>query len=147
MKQDLKKTPTYWIARHSLFMWLGIIGNAFLFVPLFFWPDGVIEFFNVPPLESTIWARTGAMLLAIISVFYIPAAIDVTRYRWIAWIEVFPSRTFGATFFAAAVFLYGQAPGFLIVSILDATFGFLTLYCLIKLEAAEKAQAASGGTP
>lgn len=140
MTIDLKKSSSYWILRHSIVVWVGIVANAFLFLPLFFWPDEVIAFFNVPALDNTTWARACAMLLAIITVFYVPATIDFARYRLFAWLGVFPSRTFGATFFATAVFLFNQAPGFLIVTLLDAVFGLATLVCLMKIHAYEKAE-------
>lgn len=144
MKQDLKKTPIFWIARHAILVWIGIFLNALMIAPLLFCPEWLLALFNVPPLEQAIWARFAAILLTIISIFYIPATIDFYRYRVFAWLAVFPSRTFGAAFFAAAVFLFDQAPGFLIGTLLDGSVGLATLYCLIKIQAAELAQGNDG---
>jgi hypothetical protein len=80
----------------------------------------------------------------IISVFYLPAAIDFFRYRANAYIAVFPSRTFGATFFFFAVVVFGQPPGFLSISFVDALIGSTTLYCLIRIKALENQGRESG---
>jgi hypothetical protein len=50
---------------------------------------------------------------------------------------VFPSRTFGATFFFFAVLLFGQPLGFLSISFVDALIGSTTLYCLIRIRKLE----------
>src|SRR5437899_3083738 len=109
---------------------------------MLFFPRWFLNLFNIP-LEELIWARASAGLLMIISVFYIPAAVDFVRYRANACIAVFPSRTFGATFFFLAVVLFGQPPGFLSISFVDALIGATTLYCLIRIKAIEK-QSATG---
>ena len=72
------------------------------------------------------------------------AALDFGRYRANAYLAVFPSRTFGAVFFFLAVFLFGQPPGFLVVSLLDAVIGSTTLYCLIRIKALEGRSSESG---
>jgi hypothetical protein len=69
--------------------------------------------------------------------FLCPAAIDFDRYRANAYIAVFVSRTFGATFFFFAVVLFGQPLGFLSISFVDALIGLTTLYCLIRIKTLE----------
>ena len=61
-----------------------------------------------------------------------------------AYIAVFPSRTFGATFFFFAVVVFGQPPGFLSISFVDALIGSTTLYCLIRIKALERQHRESG---
>ena len=97
----------------------------------------MLDLFNIP-LEQLIWARESAGLLMIISAFYIPAAIDLGRYRVNAYIAVFVSRAFGATFFFFAVVLFGQPAGFLSISFVDAFIGSTTGYCLIRIATLEK---------
>jgi hypothetical protein len=80
----------------------------------------------------------------IIPAFYMPAAIDFGRYRANAYIAIFPSRTFGASFFFFAVVLFGQPPGFLSISFVDAFIGSTTLYCLIRIRALEKQHSEAG---
>ena len=147
MKSALHDSSTVWIARHSILIWIGIALNLLLIVPLFFFPERLLAFFNLPPLAQPIWARACGMLLAIISVFYVPVTIDFARYRPYAWLAVFPSRTFGATFFAVAVFLLNQPPGFLVVTLIDGFVGLATLICLIKIQQCERLEASGGENP
>ena len=143
MTTSLDQSISAWVARHTALVWFGILLNALFIVPLLFWPRWMLDLFNIP-LEQLIWARMSAGLLMIISTFYVPAAIDLGRYRANAYIAVFPSRTFGATFFFLAVVLFGQPPGFLSISFVDALIGSTTLYCLIRIKALEKQQSATG---
>jgi hypothetical protein len=80
-------------------IWAGIAANMLFVIPLLFFPK---PFFALLGLEltDTILARACAMLLFIISVFYIPAAWDLDRYRANAWFHCFPSRFCGATYFS-----------------------------------------------
>ena len=71
----------------------------------------------------------------ILSIFYIPATLDLDRYRIFAWLAVFPSRTFGGVFFFLAVFVFGQPLGFLAGVLLDGSIGIATLCCLIRIVA------------
>ena len=135
-----------WIARHTFFVWLGIVLNMFFVVPMLVDPLWFLALFGIPPVNP-LWPRIGAMLLLIISIFYIPPTIDLERYRAVAWLAIFPSRSFGATFFFFAVFVFDQPPGYLSISLLDATIGLITLICLIRVTALERARAVAGGLP
>jgi hypothetical protein len=126
-----------WITRHTVLVWFGIFLNSLLIIALMVDPRWTLDLFNIP-LDQLIWARASAGLLMIISAFYVPAAIDLGRYRANAYIAVFPSRTFGALFFFLAVVLFGQPPGFLSLSFVDAFIGATTLYCLIRIRALER---------
>ncbi len=131
-----KDSISVWIVRHTILVWFGIVLNALFIVPLLFVPRWFLDLFDIP-LKELIWARESAGLLMIISVFYVPAAVDFGRYRANAYIAVFPSRTFGATFFFFAVLLFGQPLGFLSISFVDALIGSTTLYCLIRIKRLE----------
>jgi hypothetical protein len=143
MNPASKNTVSIWILRHTILLWFGIFLNSLFIVPLLFFPRWMLDLFNIP-LEELIWARAAAGLLMIISVFYVPAAVDFMRYRANAYIAVFPSRTFGASFFFFAVVLFGQPSGFLSISFVDALIGSTTLYCLIRIKALEKQSRESG---
>jgi hypothetical protein len=132
-----------WIARHTILLWLGVVLNAILVIAILIDPRWLLDLLGIP-LQQLIWARSSGGLLMIITVFYIPAALDFGRYRANAYLAVFPSRTFGAVFFFLAVFLFGQPPGFLVVSLLDAVIGSTTLYCLIRIKALEGRSSDSG---
>ena len=141
------KTPTQsvsvWIMRHTILVWFGIFLNSLFIIPLLFFPRWMLDLFGIP-LDELVWARESAGLLMIISVFYVPAAIDFGRYRANAYIAVFPSRTFGATFFFFAVVLFDQPPGFLSISFVDALIGATTLYCLIRIKTLERQHREAG---
>jgi hypothetical protein len=107
-------------------------------VPLALLPKWFLGVLNIP-LNQPIWGQTAAMLLFIISVFYVPGAIDPVRYRLSAWMHVFPSRTCGSTFFVIAVVFFGQPLGFLSIALVDAFFGLTTLYCLVQMTREEPA--------
>jgi hypothetical protein len=143
MKTSTESTVSVWILRHTILVWFGIFLNALFIIPLLFFPRWMLDLFNIP-LDQLVWARESAGLLMIISVFYIPAAIDFGRYRANAYIAVFVSRTFGATFFFLAVVLYGQPLGFLSISFVDALIGSTTGYCLIRIATLEKQHRATG---
>ncbi len=143
MKTSNESTVSTWILRHTILVWFGIFLNLLFIIPLLFFPRWMLDLFNIP-LGQLIWARAAAGLLMIISVFYVPAAIDFGRYRANAYIAVFPSRTFGATFFFFAVVLFGQPPGFLSISFVDALIGSTTLYCLVRIKALEKQHRETG---
>lgn len=132
-----------WIARHTMLLWLGVILNAILVVALLIDPRWVLDLVGIP-LQELVWARASGGLLMIITVFYIPAALDFGRYRTNAYLAVFPSRTFGAVFFFLAVVLFGQPPGFLVISLADALIGSTTLYCLIRIKALEERASETG---
>jgi hypothetical protein len=129
--------------RHTILVWFGIFLNTLIIIPLLFFPRWMLNLFAIP-LDQLIWAREAAGLLMIISVFYVPAAINFGRYRANASIAVFPSRTFGATFFFFAVVIFGQPPGFLSISFVDALIGSTTLYCLIRIKTLEQQHRESG---
>ncbi|WGD54702.1 hypothetical protein QA641_12790 [Bradyrhizobium sp. CB1650] len=137
MTKPIEHTVSAWILRHTILVWFGILLNALFVIPLLFCPRWFLDLFNIP-LDQLIWARASAGLLMIISVFYVPAAVDFVRYRANACIAVFPSRTFGATFFVLAVVLFGQPPGFLSIAFVDALIGSATLYCLIRIRRLEQ---------
>jgi hypothetical protein len=143
MKTSAASSVSVWVARHTILVWFGIFLNSLFIVPLLFFPRWMLNLFNIP-LEELVWARASAGLLMIISAFYIPAAVDFFRYRANAYIAVFPSRTFGATFFFFAVVLFGQPPGFLSISFVDALIGSTTLYCLIRIKTLENKSRDSG---
>ncbi|MBE9053283.1 hypothetical protein IQ243_23235 [Nostocales cyanobacterium LEGE 11386] len=122
-------TYAKWFSRIT---WLGIIVNMLFVIPSCFFPELMLWFLKMQVPVPIIWVRAAGMLLFIISAFYVPGAINPARYIATAWLSIFPSRTFGATFFICAVFLFGQDKGFLSIAFVDLFFGvfeaiFLTL--------------------
>lgn len=143
MKPAGQATVSVWIARHTILLWLGVILNATFVVALLIDPRWLLDLLGIP-LRQLVWARIAGGLLMIVTVFYVPAALDFGRHRANAYLAVFPARTFGAVFFFLAVILFGQPPGFLVASLVDALIGSTTLYCLIRIKALEGRSSESG---
>jgi hypothetical protein len=125
--------------RHALprVIWAGIGVNMLFVIPLFFFPQALFSLLGIP-LTDTILARASGMLLFIITVFYIPAAWDLNRYRANAWFHCIPSRLCGATYFSIMVLVFGAPVGFLSIAIVDAVFMVLVLMLLLRISAAER---------
>jgi hypothetical protein len=79
-------------------VWLGILANFALAVPALFVPDRVIAMANLPPATPLLWPRFSAWLLMLLSLFYIPGAVDLYKYTVPAKLSVF-SRLAGVAFF------------------------------------------------
>jgi len=79
-------------------MWVGIAANLLLALPTIAAPDQMTAFSNLPTVTPNLWARFAGLLLVLLSVFYMPAAIDPDRYRASAWMAV-GARLAGVLFF------------------------------------------------
>lgn len=107
-------------------VWVGIVVNVVFFViPSCFFPEQLLSFLQMQIPVPIIWVRATGMLLFIITIFYIPGAIDPYQYQATAWMSIFPSRAFGSTFFICAVFFFNQDKGFLSIAFVDLLFGLL----------------------
>jgi hypothetical protein len=80
-------------------MWLGIVANLALAIPTIAAPARVLALTGLPPATPLMWAQFSAVLLMILSLFYIPAAIDPNRFRAVAWLAVL-SRLIGVVYFS-----------------------------------------------
>ena len=69
-------------------VWLGILANFALAVPALFVPDRVIEMAGLPQAMPLMWPRFSAWLLILLSLFYMPGAIDPYKYRVTAWLSI-----------------------------------------------------------
>ena len=87
--------PRTWFRR---VMWLGIVANLALAVPTLLVPETMLRLTGLPVTDPLMWTRFAALLLVLLSVFYMPAAMDPDRYRPAAWIAV-GSRLAGVCFF------------------------------------------------
>jgi hypothetical protein len=79
-------------------VWLGILANFALAIPALFVPERVIAMANLPPAMPLLWPRFAAWLLILLSLFYMPGAIDPYKYRVTAWLSIV-SRLAGVFFF------------------------------------------------
>ena len=78
--------------------WLGIVANMALAIPTMLAPERMIEFVGLPAATPLLWPRFAALLLILLSLFYMPAAIDPVRYRLVALLTLV-SRLAGVVFF------------------------------------------------
>jgi hypothetical protein len=88
-------TSLQWFRR---VVWLGIVANCALAIPTLVAPDRLIALSGLPPASPIVWPQFAALLLVLLSVFYIPAGIDPVRYRATAWSSV-GARLAGVIFF------------------------------------------------
>jgi hypothetical protein len=116
-----------WFGRN---VWIGIFMNMLFVVPAFFFPEKMCELLGLKQPDPIIWVQSSGMLLFIISIFYIPAALDPFRYRATAIMHIIPSRACGSTFFLTSVHFRGQEKGFLSIALVDLLFGVV---CAILL--------------
>ena len=78
--------------------WLGIVANLGLALPTLFAPARMAALTGLPTPEPLLWIRFAALLLVLLSAFYVPAALDPRRYRLVAWLAVL-ARLAGVVFF------------------------------------------------
>ncbi len=133
----MSEARAVWVKRHTWIVRLGIVVNFAFVIPLMLFPEWILALFKLPP-EASLWVRFAGLLLGLLSIFYVPATVDIDRYRIVAWLAVFPSRTAGALFFGAAVLLHGHPPGFLVAVLVDASFALASLYCLLQIVRIER---------
>ena len=79
-------------------IWAGIIADWVLGIPSIFAPAAVLNLIGVRPTGDPVWTAFAAMILILLSLFYIPGANDPYRYRYNAWMAVW-ARLAGILFF------------------------------------------------
>ena len=79
-------------------VWLGILANFALAIPTLVAPARMIALTGVPQATPLLWVQFSALLLILLSIFYMPAGIDYERYLATAWSSV-GSRLAGVIFF------------------------------------------------
>jgi hypothetical protein len=107
-------------------MWLGILANLALAIPTLLMPERMIELTNLPPAAPLLWPRFAALLLVLLSIFYMPAAGNPDRYRTTAWTAV-GSRLAGFLFFLT------QPREYLMLGLFDLVFFIPEVILLMQL--------------
>ena len=118
-------------------MWVGIVANFALAIPTLLFPERMLELTNLPLATPIMWPRFAALLLILLSVFYMPAAVDPDRYRAIAWMAV-ASRLAGVLFFLT------QPREYLMFGLFDLVFFVPELILLWRLAQSQKGSPKSG---
>jgi len=122
-----------WLALFRTVVWIGILLNWSFAIWALLAPAKLMEVLALGPLADGIWLFNYAVLLAILSCFYIPAAKDPVRYRTSAWLMIV-ARLVPATTFFVGVAVHFMPMGFLKLGIGDASIGLLVLLLLRKLD-------------
>src|SRR5439155_11184417 len=79
-------------------VWIGIASNLVLAIPTLVAPAASMARAGVRVAAPLLWPQFSALLLILLSVMYVPAALDFERYRITAWLTV-ASRLAGVIFF------------------------------------------------
>jgi hypothetical protein len=79
-------------------VWLGIAANFVLAIPGLLWPEQLLAYFRFPPASPPLWPSFASLLLILLSLFYMPGAINPYHYRANAYLAVI-SRLAGVVFF------------------------------------------------
>ena len=68
-----------WFGRAT---WLGILANFVLAIPGILWPNATLGLAGqTPDLEHPVWPAFASLLLVLLSLFYIPGAIEPPATR------------------------------------------------------------------
>ena len=129
-------TRRTWFSR---VMWVGIVANLALAVPTLLFPQRMLEWTNLPSAMPIMWPRFAALLLILLSTFYMPAAVDPDRYRTTAWTAVI-SRLAGVLFFLT------QPREYLMFGLFDFVFFVPELILLWRLARSQTQTAQPWGT-
>ena len=80
-------------------MWVGILADWALGIPGIFLPNATLGLAGqTPDLEHPVWPAFASLLLVLLSLFYIPGAVDLRRYKATAILSV-AARPPGVIFF------------------------------------------------
>ena len=102
-------------------VWIGVIVNLALGAAALVAPDWFLTAWGFDPAYPNLWPRFAAWLLILLSLFYIPGANDIHRYRANAVLQVV-ARLGGVAFFTGAVLVLGFSSRFLLFALLDLVF-------------------------
>jgi len=104
-----------WSVAFGVAMWLGILADWLLGIPAIFLPNQTLAFFGMRGSSNPQWVAFSALLVVLLSLFYIPGAIRPYRYVASAWLGVL-CRPPGVIFFL--LLWRGQYPMFGLLDLL-----------------------------
>lgn len=121
-----------WFGRIVLF---GVAVNIVLSIPALLFPEWLLALLGLEPAIPEVWVRFSANLLILLSLFYIPAAINWERYQINSWLAVI-ARLAGFVFFLT------QPRDYLLFGLIDLSF-FIPEAILLILAQRKQTTAAS----
>jgi hypothetical protein len=104
---DSSNRSAVWFGR---VVWLGIVANLALAIPTLLVPEQMLALSHFPAATPLLWTRFSAWLLILLSVLYVPGAMNVYRYRATAQLSVL-ARLAGVLFFATQAADYRMLGG------------------------------------
>lgn len=105
-------------------LWVAIAGNILMALPVIAAPSTIIALAGLAAPAPEIWPRLAAVQAIVLAALYVPAALDIDRYRVVAWLAV-AAHVLGGMFFAVE-------PGFRLFAAYDFTLA-LSLGVLLTL--------------
>ncbi len=99
----------------SRVVWIGLVANCLLALPTLLMPGPVMTMFALPQAWPLMWPSFAALLLLLLSAFYVPAALHPLRYLPVSWLAVV-ARLAGVIFFCGFNRDYNQ------LGLFDLTF-------------------------
>lgn len=123
-------------------VWTGILVNISLALTGLFAPDWLLRTLGFDVAYPNLWPRFACWLLILLSLFYIPGANDLNRYRANAVLSV-SARVSGVVFFTAMVLLLGFETRYLMFGGLDLVFAVpsgILLWLAIRRQKEEQAR-------
>jgi hypothetical protein len=82
----------------SRVVWLGVIANCLLAIPTLVMPGPIMTMSALPPAAPLMWPSFAALLLLLLSAFYVPVALRPLHYVPVSWLAVL-ARLAGVVFF------------------------------------------------
>jgi len=97
-------------------MWIGIAANVICALISIVWTEDVLNFLRLDMAQPLVWPRFGAFLLILLSIFYVPSAVDPLVHRYSAVVSII-CRFGGVAFFTIVGGRY------IVFGLFDLTFG------------------------
>jgi hypothetical protein len=97
-------------------MWLGIAANIVVAIISIAATSTVLEWLQLPLAQPPVWPRFAAFLLILLSIFYIPSALDPLRNRFTAIFAVICR-------FGGVIFFLIVGGGYIVFGLFDFAFG------------------------
>jgi len=124
-------TPGRWFRR---IIWVGIAADVAFALPTIAAPTAMIAMAGLPTAGSDLWPRFASLLIVMISVFSMPAGLDIDRYRATAW--------FAVAWRLAAVVFFAFEPAYRLLMLVDGLFFVPLAILLTQAVRSERAPAA-----
>jgi hypothetical protein len=113
--------PGRWFRR---ILWVAIAANLGWAIPTIAAPSAIVALAALPTAGHDFWPRLAALQVLALSALYVPAAIDMDRYRLVAWFAV-AAHAAGGMFFLFE-------PGYRLFAAYDVAFA-LSLGVLLTM--------------